>query len=125
MFTNLFRMDSISAPTPEGTYQTVFGRACNGLFLQRLGRVEADMERFCFRHEGSGLSLFYFLGSESSARQVLERLSELYDFQRDSSWVLKTQSEINRHLQVSLRLSRRWLYRAWHYSIKGSQNNSP
>jgi hypothetical protein len=102
-------MDSISAPTSEGTYQTVFGRLESGLFMQRL-----DSERFCFRHAASGLSLFYFLGTDSAARSVLRQLVENYDFQRDSTWVLKSQGEIHRQLQY-LGLKRRWQNRAWHY----------
>lgn len=102
-------MDSISAPTAEGTYQTIYGVQENGLFLQRL-----DAERYVFRHAASGLSLFYFLGAQPTARALLERLSKRYDFQRDSTWVLKSQSEIHRQLQA-LGLTRRWLHRAWHY----------
>ena len=102
-------MDSISAPTAEGTYQTVFGRQERGLFLQRI-----ESERYCFRHSASGLSLFYFMGNEKDARTLLEQLAERYDFQRDSTWVLKSQGEIHRQLQ-SLGLKRRWLNRAWHY----------
>ena len=105
-------MDSISAPTAEGTYQTVFGRLEEGLFLQRL-----DRSRFCFRHAGSGLTLFYFVGSESSAGEVLRALAARYDFQRDSTWVLKSQGEIHREL-TEMRLSRRWLHRAWHYTVE-------
>lgn len=103
-------MDSISAPTPEGTYQTVFGRLERGLFLQRL-----DRDRFCFRHAGSGLSLFYFVGEEIAAKNVLCQLAARYDFQRDSTWVLKSQGEIHRELSA-LNLNRRWLHRAWHYA---------
>ena len=104
-------MDWISAPTAEGTYQTVFGRLEKGLFLQRL-----DRHRFCFRHAGSGLSLFYFLGTEGHAAEVLRTLAARYDFQRDSTWVLKSQGEIHREL-VAMQLTRRWLHRAWHYTM--------
>ena len=103
-------MDSISAPTAEGTYQTVFGRLEEGLFLQRL-----DHRRFCFRHAGSGLSLFYFLGAESGAVEVLRSLAARYDFHRDSIWVLKSQGEIHREL-VEMQLTRQWIHRAWHYT---------
>jgi hypothetical protein len=104
-------MDSISAPTAEGTYQTVLGRQEKGLFLQRI-----DSERYCFRHAASGLSLFYFLGCDREARTLLEQLAERYNFERDSTWVLKSQGEIHRALQ-SLGLKRRWLNRAWHYVV--------
>ncbi len=103
-------MDSISAPTAEGTYQTVFGRLEEGLFLQRL-----DRSRFCFRHAGSGLSLFYFLGDEGVAVEVLRELAARYDFRRDSTWVLKSQGEIHREL-IGMQLTRQWLHRAWHYT---------
>lgn len=102
-------MDSILAPTVDGTYQRVFGQQIKGLFLQRL-----ESGRFLFRHAGSGLSLFYFLGTPRQATDLLQHLVERFDFQRDSVWVLKNQSEIH-FLLRSFPLGRRWLFRAWHY----------
>lgn len=102
-------MDSILAPSSDGSFHSIFGKQNRGLFLQRL-----QEERFVFRHAASGLSLFYFLGPEPSAQLILCLLSEHYDFQRDSTWVLKSQGELHQHL-TGLGLSRVWVHRAWHY----------
>ena len=96
-------MDSILAPTSDGTFQWVFGHSTDGLFLHRL-----DKERFLFRHSGSGLSLFYFSGSFLQARELQKQIAARYNFCRDSTWVLKGQSEIHA-LLLDLGLSRRWL----------------
>lgn len=45
---------------------------------------------------------------------ILCLLSERYDFQRDSTWVLKSQGELHQQL-IGLGLSRTWVHRAWHY----------
>ena len=102
-------MDSILAPSSDGTFHTIFGKQNRGLFLQRL-----QEERFVFRHAASGLSLFYLLAQESQARLLLNLLSERYDFQRDSTWVLKSQGELHQQL-LNLGLGRTWCHRAWHY----------
>lgn len=104
-------MDSIFAPGIDGTYQELFGRTVAGLFCQRL-----EKDRFLFRHEASGLSLFYFIGSEKQAGSVQTELAGNYDFHRDSTWVLKGQSEIHSLLRA-MGLKRRWLFRAWHYEF--------
>ena len=109
MFTKLSSMDSIFAPGIDGTYQQLYGSLDRGLFFHRL-----EQSRYLFRHAASGLSLFYFLGCDKSARDVLAKLAGAYNFHRDSTWVLKGQSEIHALLK-DFGLRRRWLYRAWHY----------
>lgn len=103
-------MDSILAPSVDGSFQTIFGHECKGLFAQKLGP-----ERFLFRHSASGHSLFHLLGDENMARDVQQELAQRYDFTQDSTWVLKGQGQIHR-LLVQQNLSRQWLHRSWHYT---------
>jgi hypothetical protein len=103
-------MDSILVPIADGTFQRVYGCVVAGLFLQRL-----ENGRFLARHAASGLSLFHFLGPDTAARRLQLDLAGRYDFERDSTWVMKGQSEIHSIL-VETGLERRWLYRSWHYS---------
>ena len=102
-------MDTILAPGTDGVYQELYGTTYKGLFVHRL-----EKGRFLFRHAGSGLSLFHFLGDVSALHELQSALADSYDFHRDSTWVLKGQAEIHRQLTV-LGLRRRWLFRAWHY----------
>jgi hypothetical protein len=102
-------MDSILAPNVDGTYTTVFGRDKKGLFLQRL-----DDGVYLFRHTSSGLALFYFKGERDEAGEVLASVSESYDFLRDSTWVLKGQTDLQ-HILLAFGLERSWFRRAWHY----------
>lgn len=118
MFTKHLSMDSIFAPGIDGTYQELYGYLDRGLFFHRL-----EQTRYLFRHAASGLSLFYFLGSEKAARDVLSGLAGAYNFHRDSTWVLKGQSEIHALLK-KFGLRRRWLYRAWHYEHLDRDNGN-
>ena len=104
-------MDSIIAPSIDGTFQTLYGREYRGLFLQSL-----EPARFLFRHSSSGLSLFYATGTQDEARALQENLVQLYNFQRDSTWVLKGQGELHLILQ-RLGLNKQWRQRAWHYEL--------
>lgn len=102
-------MDCILAPTVDGSYQKLFGRARGGLFFHRLER-----QRFLFRHQASGLSLFHFLGERNQAEWLQHFLIERYNFCRDSTWVLKGQGELHSLLTRS-GLTRTWMQRSWHY----------
>lgn len=102
-------MDTILASSADGTFQTIYGWNRKGLFLQRVAQ-----ERYLFRHTGSGLSLFHFIGSHDCAIRLHQEFSEAYDFLRDSTWVLKGQGELQRMLAQS-GLKKRWFNRTWHY----------
>ena len=114
MFTNHSYMDSILAPSSDGTFETLFGINNSGLFLQRL-----QTHRYVYRHTASGLSLFCATGNEKCARNLQNELIEKYDFQRDSTWVLKSLGELHSLLR-QMGLKRHWLQRAWHYDLESS-----
>ena len=102
-------MDSLLAPGADGNYHTYFGKAEQGLFVHRV-----EEGRYLFRHQGSGHSLFFFLGESESAHRLLASISGKYDFCRDSTWVFKGLSEIHALLLLE-GLTRAWLHRSWHY----------
>ena len=102
-------MIKILAPDESGHFGYVYGQNHRGLFLQTL-----SANRAAFRHSRSGLTLFFHLGSSNDRNALLTSLPKLYDFERDSTWVLKGLGRLH-ELLLEQGLSRRWFERAWHY----------
>lgn len=103
-------MNRILAPDESGHFGYIYGQEHAGLFLQTL-----STNRAVFRHSRSGQILFFHLGSSEQRSALLARLPSHYNFERDSTWVLKGLGQIH-DLLVELGMKRRWHERAWHYS---------